>query len=317
MKNSRQKKYNIIFASIITVITTVLWFIPTGFENPLLTRNNYREKAEVIKVDNTNIDSHGLILVGTQEVEMKILSGRFAGDTVIGENVLMGQMRIDKVFKEGDNVLAVIRTDENGKKITGARADDIYRIDLMLILFGLFAVFLVGFAKWTGFKALLSFVFTATAFWKILIPLFLKGMTPILISFGIVVLTTAVIIILISGFTKKGLAALSGAVAGVAVTTLLAVIFGHFFRIPGAVQEFSETLLYAGFFNLKLSDIFISAIFISAAGAVMDVAMDIAAAQNEIIEKRPDMGAKELIKSGFSVAYPVIGTMTTTLLFAY
>jgi uncharacterized membrane protein len=133
----------------------------------------------------------------------------------------------------------------------------------------------------------------------------------------IVAATTAVIILLISGFTRKGFVALSGAVVGVGITTILAIVFGYFFRIPGTVQEFSETMLYIGFTKLKLSDIFLSTIFISAAGAVMDVAMDIAASQNELIEKRPDMRAKELIFSGFSIAYPVIGTMTTTLLFAY
>ncbi len=35
--------------------------------------------------------------------------------------------------------------------------------------------FLIGFAGWTGFKALLSFVFTSIATWKVFLPLFLKG----------------------------------------------------------------------------------------------------------------------------------------------
>ena len=45
------------------------------------------------------------------------------------------------------------------------------------------------------------------------------------------------------------------------------------------VKEFSETLLYTGYTHLDITSIFISCIFIAAAGAVMDVAMDIAAAQ--------------------------------------
>ena len=69
--------------------------------------------------------------------------------------------------------------------------------------------------------------------------------------------------------------------------------------------------------NLNLSDIFISVVFISAAGALMDVSMDISAAQNEIIHRLPDLSHSELMKSGFRIASPVIGTMTTTLLFAY
>jgi uncharacterized membrane protein len=155
------------------------------------------------------------------------------------------------------------------------------------------------------------------AIWKVLIPFFLKGYQPIVISLFMVCITTTVIILLISGFSRKGLVALSGSIVGVTITSLLALLFGYFFSIPGTVKEYSEALLYAGFTHLRFSDMFLSAIFISAAGAVMDVAMDIAASQNELMLKKPEMKTKELILSGFNIAYPVIGTMTTTLLFAY
>ncbi len=49
----------------------------------------------------------------------------------------------------------------------------------------------------------------------------------------------------------------------------------------------------------------------------MDVAMDIAAAQDELSQKAPDLTRVELIRSGLNIASPVVGSMTTTLLFAY
>lgn len=311
------KRANLIFTIVISIACIVLAFLPTGFENPLLQNNTIRVKAKVIKTYNDDLQNHTVIRTGTQELDMVILRGKYKGDTVNGKNVLMGQMKLDKIFTPGDRVLAVIKTDKSGEKIIIARADDMYRIDIEWILFGIFALFLISFAGFTGFKALLSFTFTALAIWKILIPFFLKGYNPLLLSFTIVVMVTAVIILLVSGFTKKGGVALAGSAAGIAITTILALVFGHFFHIPGTVQEFSDAILYMGYTDVNLSEIFISCIFISAAGAVMDVAMDIAASQNEIAEKKPDINAKELIKSGFSVAYPVIGTMTTTLLFAY
>lgn len=316
-KQASNKRLNIIFVIVVSVVCLILWYLPTGFENPKLLESSLREKAEVLKVDNDDLQKLSLVTVGTQDLILRILSGPFEGDTVKAHNILMGQMRIDKIFFPGEKVLAILKLSPDGKKIISARADDRYRINVELILFALFALFLVGFARWTGFKALLSFVFTAMAIWKILIPMFLKGYSPLPVSFVIIAITTTIIILLISGFNRKGIVALSGAISGIGITTVLAILFGHFFKIPGTVQDFSETLLFVGFANLRLSDIFLSGIFISAAGAVMDVAMDIAAAQNEIIEKKPDLSAKELILSGFRVAYPVIGTMTTTLLFAY
>ena len=311
------RKSNVIFALFVSLVCFGLILLPTGFENPALTNSTQREKAMVLSVDNDDLQTFGVVTTGTQNLVIEIRSGKFKGDTLKATNVLMGQMKIDKIFKKGDNVLAVLKLNKTNDSVMSARADDIYRLNLEWILFGLFAVFLVSFAGWTGFKALLSFVFTALAIWKILIPFFLKGYSPIPVSLAIVSLTTAVIILLISGLSRKGLVALSGSIVGITITSVLALLFGHFFRIPGTVQEFSEALLYAGFVHLRLSDIFLSAIFISAAGAVMDVAMDISASQNELITKRPDMKSKELIRSGFSIAYPVIGTMTTTLLFAY
>ena len=317
MKAGNKKKINLVFLIFVVLVTIILWYIPTGFENPSLTDSAYREKAEVIEVNNDDLQKHSIVTVGSQDLKIKVLTGPFKGDTLKATNVLMGQMKIDKLFKKGDIVLAVLKKGGEDNRVVSARADDIYRINIEIILFLLFALFLVSFAGWTGFKALISFVFTAMVIWKVLIPLFLNGISPLPVAFAVVTLTTTVIILLISSFTRKGLVALSGSIAGIGLTTVLAVVFGYFFRIPGTVQEFSETLLFAGFVNLDLSDIFISAIFISAAGAVMDVAMDIAAAQNEIAEKKPDIKTRELILSGFHVAYPVIGTMTTTLLFAY
>ncbi len=312
-----RKKINISFVVFISIICIILIYLPTGFENPELTNSTQREKAKVISVNNDDLETYGVVTVGTQVMKIEILSGDYKGDTLQAHNVLMGQMKIDKIFNEGDNVLAVLKMDRNNNSVVTVRADDIYRLNIELILFGLFALFLISFAGWTGFKALLSFVFTALALWKILIPSFLNGYHPVPVALFIVCLTTSVIILLISGFSRKGLVALSGSIVGVLITSLLAQLFGHFFRIPGTVQEFSEALIYAGFTHLKFSDIFLSAIFISAAGAVMDVAMDIAASQNELIIKKPGMKSKELILSGFNIAYPVIGTMTTTLLFAY
>lgn len=305
------------FLIIVSIFTIILVFIPTGFENPSLIKNTERVKALVIKVDNDDLDNHGIVTLGTQDVKLKILDGELKGDTISAHNVLMGQKKLDKVFRSGDRVLAVIKRNGEGSKTLTARADDYYRISIEWILLALFALFLIGFAGITGFKALLSFLFTALTLWKILIPLLLKGFSPIISAFGIVFLSTAVIIILINGFSRKGLVALIGAGSGVGITTVLALVFGYFFKIPGTVQEYSETLLYTGFTHLNLSSIFISCIFIAAAGAVMDVAMDIAAAQNEVLENNPLIKTKELIRSGFNVAYPVIGTMTTTLLFAY
>lgn len=317
MEQMQFKKTDTFFVLFIVFVSAVLWFLPTGFEKPELMENTYHEQARVVSVDNSDLKRVGLVLAGEQHLILDIESGSFKGERIDGINPLMGQMSYDKLFLEGDRVLAILKTDGDNKRLISARAAELYRLDVELVLFALFGIFLVLFARWTGFRALLSFVFTALVIWKVLIPLFLKGIPPLPVAFLIVSLTTSVIMLLITGFTRKGAVALAGAISGVAITAVLAVLFGALFRVPGTARDFAEMLSYSGFYTLSLTDIFLSGIFISAAGAVMDMAMDVAASQAEVIEKHPEITRKELIMSGFRVGQAVVGTMTTTLLFAY
>ena len=119
-----KRKSDKVFIVVISLVLTVLFFLPTGFENPRLRDATIRERATILSVDNQDLQTMGVIQVGTQLVTMKILSGAFRGDTVSGSNILMGQMRLDKLFKPGDKVLAVLKLDAGGASIISARADD-------------------------------------------------------------------------------------------------------------------------------------------------------------------------------------------------
>jgi uncharacterized membrane protein len=310
----RQK--NAIFSGAVVLLIVVLLLIPTGFES-LIDQQAARTKGLVTKTDNSNITQHGIVKTGTQLVTVEILRGQFKGRDVTATNELIGSMELDTMFRPGDKALVTLDLSMDNQEIVAANIIDHYRINLELILFLVFVGLLIFFAGWTGAKALLSFVFTALAIWKLLLPLFLKGYDPVLISLGIVSGLTGVIIFLIGGLNKRGVVAFLGGFSGILLTCLFSIIFGHAFHIHGAVRQFSETLLYSGFAHLNITKIFFSGIFLASAGAVMDVAMDISASMNEVKAKHPDISRRELIGSGFNVGRAIIGTMTTTLLLAY
>ena len=176
---------------------------------------------------------------------------------------------------------------------------------------------LVTIAGVTGLKAVLSFVFSAMMLWKIFFPLILRGHPPLLTGLVVVALLTAVITFSVGGLNKRGIATYTGSMLGVLLTCVLAVWFVRSFALHGAIRPFAETLLYSGYYSLRLTDIFIASVFIASSGAVMDLAMDIAATMDEIKQKHPEIGVFEHILSGLRVGRAVIGTMTTTLLLAY
>jgi uncharacterized membrane protein len=311
-----ENKKDFVFVGLTLMLTIILFFLPNEFERDAYP-NSTRAKALVTAVDNSGIARFGLVRQGDQGVQMKILKGEYQGQIVEANNILMGTMELDKVFAEGDKALAVLTFHPGTREIVSAVAYDHYRIDKEIVLMILFVFLLLAYARWTGLKALLSFIFTGLIIWKVLLPGYLRGWDPVSLALMTCAVLTGVIIFLVAGMNKKGLTAFLGGFLGIILTAVLAMVFGGQFRIHGAVLKFSETLLYSGYPHLNLTRIFLAGIFLAASGAVMDLAMDIAASMKELADKHPGISRKELLVSGFRVGRAVLGTMTTTLLLAY
>jgi uncharacterized membrane protein len=301
---------DIIFVLILSIFIVSLIFIP-GMNQ----KKDYDYyKAEVLETNNEEVFQYGLVKQGSQYVTFKILNKDLKGEEFSTYNDLIGKMEFDKFVHPGDKILVErFKTPFNDNY----RVVDFYRFNSEIILFSIFAIILILFSGWTGLKSLLSFVSTILVIWKIMIPLFLKGENPVMVAFLIVSLLTFIIIFLVAGFNKKGVVAFFGAISGVLITVVLSLSFAKPFYINGAVNPFSETLLYSGYANLDLNLLFISGIFLASSGAVMDIAMDISASMYEVKMKKENISTFELMKSGINVGKAVIGTMTTTLLLAY
>jgi uncharacterized membrane protein len=304
----------ILFVAFFVLLTTGLYFLPTGFEKHR-DPGSVRCRGEVVTVDNSFVQRMGMISSGSQNITVKLVSGPFAGRIFHSANHLLGKLDLDKMFQSGDKVLMVLTVRDS--QVIHAQAMDHYRLHVQGWLVAGFVLLLICFAGWTGVKALLSFVFAGLMLWKVLIPGFLKGWDPVLTSLGVVTLLTAAILFLVGGFNRKGLTAFSGALSGLITTCLLTVLVSPGFKLHGAVKPFSETLLYSGYAHLDLTRIFLATIFLAAAGAVMDLAMDVAASMREVVYRQPDITRPQAILSGLRVGRAVVGTMTTTLLLAY
>jgi len=301
--------------AVFLLLSAVLFAIPTGFEERVA-KKAVRAKGRIIAVDNSEVHQRSIVRTGDQGMTVEILNGPFQGRVVKGNNPLLGQMDLDKIFEVGDTALVILSLTEEGE-IGFVNPQDHYRLGLEVFLLVLFALTLIFFGGWTGAKALFSFLFAGLMIWKILVPGMLRGYDPVLLSLGVVAVLTGVIIFLVAGLTQKGIVAFLGAFLGVLTSCLMALYFTKEFHVHGAVLPFAETLLYSGFAHLNLTKIYIAAVFIASSGAVMDLAMDVAASMNEVVLKRKDIGMLEAIRSGFSVGRAVVGTMTTTLLLAY
>ncbi|HCX03948.1 MAG: YibE/F family protein [Tissierellales bacterium] len=303
-----------LFFIVLTILVFVFFVINNTMEN---VDRDLEVKAEVLEVDDSNIVSNGIASIGNQTLLIEVLDGDYKGEKFYADNLLLGQLEMDNYYQVGDKIIAALLIDKNTGAIRGAKAIDMFRQNSIIIMFSIFTILLVLFAKTVGIKALFSFVASLYIIWNFLVKRILEGNDPIFTAVLTLVILSAIIIFSVAGFTKKGISAFLGTIIGLLITTVLTLVFGKEMGLMGMTQAYSMSVLINGNLNLNMLEVFYAAIIIGASGAAMDIAMDVSASMKEIVEKKPEISEKELIKSGFNVGSAVIGTMTTTLLLAY
>jgi len=302
-----------LFSAVIALICTGLAFVDTA-QIPKASRGMHC-RGLVTAVDNSKVHVNLIVKTEHQNLTVRLLDGPHKGQVLSIVNMLSGSLELDEFYEAGKVVLVEYDVVDGRPRHGVARG--CYRLQMQIALICLFALLLFAVAGVTGLKAALSFVFTAMVLWKIFFPLLLRGVPPLPAGIAVVAVLTAVITFSVGGLSRRGTATFAGSMLGVLLTCGLAAWCTHAFHLHGAVRPFAESLLYSGYYGLRLTDIFIASIFIASSGAVMDLAMDIAASMDEIKRKHPGIGLVEHVRSGLRVGRAVVGTMTTTLLLAY
>ena len=295
-------------------LCAALAFVPAP--RPVAASSEQSYRARVVSVDDGRLSTAGLVEYGTQLLVVEMLGGPARGRSFRAENELRAQPDIDKKFQPGDT--AVVAWPE-GPVADGATlvVRDHWRLGWAAALFLGFAALLVAFGGFTGAKALFSFVFSCFAVWKLLVPLCLSGWNAAWTAFATVTVLTAVIMYLVAGATRRGLVAFLGSLLGVAASLALADVFASVMHVTGATMPYVQALLYSGYSELDIPDVFCGAVILASSGAVMDLAMDIATGLEEVRRHCPSLDRRELFASGLRMGRAVVGTMTTTLLLAY
>lgn len=309
----RIRYYSPVLVTFIAII--ILIFVPTGFENKAIYQGTERVSAAVLSVDNSTIIDTGLVRSGEQSCEIQFNEGRFAGQTFTAVNMLSGSLELDKIFSPGDT--AYVRISHRNGEILSVSMTDHFRLPWEILLAVIFVAVLIWFAGQTGLRAVLSFILTILMIWKVVVPLYLNGISPILSGIMIVAVLSVAIVSLVYGFDRRAASSALGIIIGLGFTAALGAVFTRLMNIHGAIMTGSESLLYSGYQDLNLTEIFMASIFIGSSGAMMDIAVDITSAVDEVIRKRPDITPREAVRSGITVGRAAMGTITTTLLLAY
>ena len=309
------KKRELVILVAFAALTVAIALLPSmpGVAND---SKNLSLRSRVVAVDASAVETLGLVDYGSEMLTVEMLEGERRGEQFKVNNELRAQPDLDKRFKVGET--AIVSWPKMGPKegeILLVR--DHWRMGWALGVFGLFALLLVVFGGFTGLKALFSFVFSCVVIWKLLVPMCLSGYNALWTSFATVSILTAVIMYLVAGLTRKGVSAFFGAMLGILSSLVLSSLITSLMHVTGNAMPYALSLRYSGYEELNLFALFSGTVILASSGAVMDLAMDIAAGVSEIKRHNEGISKKELLLSGLRIGRSVVGTMTTTLLLAY
>lgn len=252
--------------------------------------------------------------IGTQELEIRILSGQHRGEVLPLTNYLSALFNVD--VGVGDRVIVRLITQEDGSYYAS-----LFNYDRALVMGGAMLVFcavlvLLGGRK--GVRALLGLVFTLVCLWFLLIPGLIRGLPAIPLTIAVAAVCAAASLILLDGPSRKSLCAILGCVGGVAAAGLFAALVGALTPMDGFnMSEAENLLLYGAEKGLSIRGLLVCGVLVAALGAVMDVAMSIASAAWELREHNDGLSRRELFRSGMNIGRDAMGTMANTLILAF
>ncbi len=311
-KKAWKAKQNWALCLVTLVVCGLLCLLPDKHLN--VTSTFPREQVRIDAVDNSMLDAVGIVYNGVQPCQVTILTGEYAGQTASSYNYLNSALDKDKLYEAGDVAWAMIQGDSAKLVIT---LIDHYRIGIEAGVVAVLALVLIAFGGVIGCGAMVSLVASAVIVWKLLIPLLLDGIDPMLASFVTVLVLTVLIDVLVAGFTRRCLTAVLGSIAGTLVTCLSAWGLTYLLKLDGGDLPYVVPLLSQSAMQIDTRSLYIGMMFLANSGALMDLSMDISVSLEEIHHHKPDISYPALMKSGLLVGRSVLGTMTTTLMLAY
>lgn len=270
------------------------------------------EKAVVVEVLKDNLQEDGS-RVGDQVVLLKMETGPQAGQ-IVEANSPNGLL-FGTVCRPGIDVITI------SSLVGQLNVTTVYNVDRSMPIYIFIATFLIllcliGGKK--GVKSSIALIFSFVCFIYLFFPMIMKGNSPFLAAILTSSIVIAATICLINGFTIKALSAIISTFLGLLTAGLAADIFGYFTSLSGYNVSNIEALLFVGQNTLiDVGQLLFAGVLFASLGAVMDIAMDISSAVNELHQKNPDLTFKELFKSGMNVGRDVMGTMSTTLILAF
>jgi uncharacterized membrane protein len=256
---------------------------------------------------------------GQPDVRIRVLEGipdgPKTGDVIDG--FLQGPNGLESRpdFGAGDEVVVNISTAPDAAFVS---VNDRYRVPVLALLLGLFALAVTVVGGWRGVRSLLALALTLAAVLRIVVPLILAGWDPALVAIVTATGVTIATFLITEGIRGQTFAAILGTAISVTLVAVLAVIFDTLARFsPLGGSEDAGYLISLGGTNVDVAGLVLAAVIFGALGVLDDVTVTQAAAVEELFQADPGASRIALASRAMNVGRSHIAATVNTLVLAY
>lgn len=257
---------------------------------------------------------------GLPAFDVEILDGPAAGERLEAvvqdaSRAMPGTTSRDP-YRVGDEV--VVTTFSGPAAGDFAVISEPWRLPLLGVVVGVFALAVLVVGGLRGIRSLVALALTLTIVVKVVVPLLLAGVDPILLAVGMAAGITLVTLLLTEGPGRVTTAAVIGTFAALALTAGLAAVFtaaAEFTALQGN-EEIAFLIPLIGE-RVDLNGILLAATVFGALGVLDDVTVTQAATVEQLHRADPAAGRAGVIARAMRVGRSHIAATVNTLMLAY
>jgi uncharacterized membrane protein len=307
-ENERVHKKNIIILTLlIAVLLFSAYFIST---NENLYNNTIAKITSIAENESNEETTNGKIEpIKNQKIEAIIMNGIYKEKSIELNNTTSFSQVDDLDLKVNDEVFISIESNDK-QEITSAKILELKRDNYVIYIVDIFVALILLVGGMKGFKSLVSVIVNIVILFAI-IGLFSIGYDLTIVSIIGSILFILLSLLIVSGRNRKTASAIVGTLVGTLASMLIAGIVIKINNWSGIHFEEMEFLTHPP------EKIFFIELIIGTLGGIMDIAISISSAIEELYDKNPNMEIKDIIKSAREIGQDIMGTMANTLVFAY
>ncbi len=194
--------------------------------------------------------------------------------------------------------------------------NDRQRRPVLTWLFVLFGVAVIALGRWRGVAALAGLGASLIVILVFLLPSMLDGNNPQLVAIVGASAVAYLALYLANGFRPMTTVALLGTLSALTLTVVLATVFTNLAHFTGAGNE-DALLVKLGTSSIDLKGLVLAGMVLGALGALNDITVTQASAVGELYSAHPEIGRRQLYRSGLRIGRDHISSTVNTLALAY